>query len=85
MKDILVCICGSNTWYATPGALICTSCKAKKGDIVINRQNDQSIIIESMGIPPTLPNALELAQAHLDRLNKREQILKKIETIIESE
>lgn len=85
MENNLICICGNDTWYATSEALVCTSCRTKKGDIVINQQNDQSKIIESMGIPPTLPNALELAQAHLDRLNKREQILKKIETLIEAE
>ena len=57
----------------------------KKGDTVINKEKPQNDIIESMGIPTSHPNALELAQAQLNRLKKKEKVLDKIKDLIEME
>lgn len=85
MSDMLVCDCGNNMWFATPKTIKCTKCGSTRGDLVINQPSDQTKIIEAMGIPPSLPNALELAQAQLDRLKHKERILKKIEELIGSD
>lgn len=57
----------------------------KKGDVTINKEEPQTDIIESMGIPTSHPNALELAQAQLNRLKKKEKVLDKIKNLIEME
>jgi len=56
-----------------------------KGDATINKEEPQTDIIESMGIPTSHPNALELAQAQLNRLKKKEKVLDKIKDLIEME
>lgn len=85
LENLIVCSCGNNTWFVTNTAIRCTSCHNLKGDIDINPEFKQSVIIEAMGIPSNIPNALELAQAHLDSLKKKERMLKRIEEIIDSE
>lgn len=86
MENLIVCVvCGNNTWLIGLDSISCSACKAIKGDITINKIDDQSEIISAMGIPPTLPNALELAQAQLDRLKKNERVLDKIKDLIDSE
>lgn len=80
-----MCGCGNNSWLISDLGIRCTSCKIQKGDIVINQENTQTEVIQAMGIPPTLPNALELARAKLDRLQKKEHILDKIRDLIDSE
>lgn len=84
-ENLIVCSCGNNTWFVTNTAIRCTSCHNLKRDININPEFKQSTIIEAMGIPSNIPNALELAEAHLESLKKKEQTLKKIEEIIDSE
>lgn len=56
-----------------------------KGDATINKEEPQTDIIESMGIYTSHPNALELAQAQLNRLKKKEKVLDKIKNLIEME
>jgi hypothetical protein len=56
-----------------------------KGDVAINKEEPQTGIIEYMGIPTSHPNALELAQAQLNRLKKKEKVLDKIKDLIEME
>lgn len=86
MNNLIVCTgCGNDTWFVGTRAITCTSCKKIKRDIKINPKDDQSKIINAMGIPSSLPNALELAQAQLDRLNKKEKILNQIENLINLE
>ena len=85
LENLIVCSCGNNTWFVTNTAIRCTSCHNLKGDININPENKQIKIIDAMGIPSSLPNALELAEAHLESLKKKERTLKKIEEIIDSE
>jgi hypothetical protein len=86
VDNLIVCIaCGNNTWLVSIEGIRCSACKVIKGDIVINKIDDQLDIIKAMGIPPTLPNAVELAQAQLDRLKKNERVLNKIKDLIDSE
>lgn len=85
LENLIVCTCGNNTWFVTEVAIRCTSCNRLKGDININPEKKQIRIIDAMGIPSTLPNALELAEAHLNTLKKKEQTLRKIEEIIDAE
>jgi hypothetical protein len=82
LKDIILCECGNKTWLVNNNHLECTSCSAKKGLPV---RDMQTSLIKDMGIPPTLPNAIELARAHLDRLQRTKKILDQIQKLIESE
>lgn len=79
---MIVCECGNQAWFINNSHLKCTSCNNLRG---LPIENIQSSLIQEMGIPPTLTNAIELAHAHLDRLKKKEQILNKIQNIIDEE
>ena len=85
MENVIVCVCGNNTWLVSSKGIRCSICKVLKGDITINQRDTNSDIIKAMGIPPALPNAVELAQAQLDRLKKNEEVLNKIKYLIDSE
>lgn len=82
MSDLLKCACGNDTWFVCDNSLQCLTCGKIKGVVIINNQPE---VIKSMGIPPSLPNALELAKAQLDRLTKNEQILDRIKNLIDQE
>jgi hypothetical protein len=58
----------------TNTAIRCTSCHNLKGDININSENKQIKIIDAMGIPSSLPNALELA-ININPENKQIKII----------
>lgn len=85
IEELVVCECGNNTWYVDSRGITCEKCGIQKGDVAISHKSDQSEIIRAMGIPPTLPNALDLAKAQLDRLKRKEQMVDKIRDLIELE
>lgn len=83
MENLYVCACGSNTWYVNDKGMECTKCKTL--ELFPMREKEQSKIIETMGIPVSLPNAVTLAQARLSRLQKNESIMEKIKKLIDEE
>jgi hypothetical protein len=84
LENLVVCKCGNNTWLVSDQGMRCTSCSIKKRDNT-TQKFDQAEVIQAMGIPPTLPHAIDLAKAQLNQLKKKEQILNEIQNIIDSE
>jgi hypothetical protein len=82
MSEIHTCTCGNNTWFVDSSTIKCSVCNTVKQDVTISSQSD---VIKAMGIPPSLPNALELAKAQLDRLKKKEEIVERIKKLIDLE
>jgi len=79
VNNLIICLCGNNIWLYSNKNTNCSACNAVKRDTTINTQSN---ITKATG---TTPNAVELAQAQLDRLNKKEFVLNKIKDLIDSE
>ena len=80
-----MCSCGNNAWYVGESGMSCTSCNVSRGNPFIDKKSNSSQVIEAMGIPSEHPNALELAKIRLQQLQKKDKIIDKIRSLIDSD